>query len=180
MCLVHHACRLSWVGAPTEALSSIPHMVVVIVVCTTFILWKPHLCHCWVGLIIHPPCYHCHCCHPWAVCPVKALSSLLFDGSLVIHHLCHYCHHCLQPFMLWRPCHCCCPVGATLSIPHVIIIIVVVVVCRPFVLQRPCLHYCLMWALLSIPHHCHCHCWKMAVVIASLQGKRARPYLYHH
>ena len=72
-------------------------------------------------LVVHPP----RCC-----CWV----------DLVVHH---------------RHRHCCpqaiCPVGASLSVPHV-----VVVIHGPFDLQRPCHHRCPVGCLVvRSPHHCH-------------------------
>lgn len=166
MCLVCHACRLSWVGAPAEALSSIPHIVVIIIVRMTFILWKPHL-RCWVWasssvphdiviiviyrpFVLQRPCPHCpspmSSSSPSSVAirAVEALSLSLSGGGHV-NHPPHYHHHHYH-------CHCHCYRQA----------------------------FCPAEALSSVPHHCRCHCRKMVVVVASLQGKRARPYPYCH
>ena len=61
--------------------------------------------------------------------------------DLVVHHPCHHC----CPWAI-------CPAGASLSIPHVVVIHVVH---GPVVLWRPCPHCYLVGLIVCPPHCCH-------------------------
>ena len=174
--VVHHPhCHCCpWAVCPVGALSSVPHIiVVVIIVHGPVVLWRPHPCCYLVGFIICSP--HCHhrCPHP--------LLLLLSSGGHIIHppllalsslssmdHL--SCRGLLVVAVQWgfvvhSPCHCCrpFPTSSSSAVPH----IVIVVVCRPFDLWRHCCCCCSVGALSSVlhivvtshppQHRCH-HC----------------------
>ena len=94
MYLIHHACRLSRVGALSLSMSRLSCLVV----------HPPHH-RCRVDLVICHPCRHC--C-PWAVCPVGASLSVPHVVIIVVH----------GPVVLWRPCPCRYLVGLVVRPPH--------------------------------------------------------------
>ena len=84
MYLIHHACRLSRVGASSLSLSSsVGHLSCLVI--------HPPCCRHWVDLVVHHP--HRHCC-PRAICPVGASSSVPHIVVVVVVH---------GPVVLWRP-----------------------------------------------------------------------------
>ena len=107
-CLVVRSPRRRHQPSPTSSssLSSTGHLtcggLVVIIVWWGALLSVPH-----VVVISHPP-HHCRRRrHPWAICPAEASSSSLSGGGLVlILVVCGL-------FVLWRPRHRCCPMGAS-------------------------------------------------------------------
>ena len=123
-----------------------------------------------VVVIGHPP-HCCCCCCLQAICPAEASSLSSSSGGLVVHSLCRCrCRwgssstpHVIivvvrGSFVLRRPHPCHCLVGASSSLPH-IIIDVDIIIHRPFVLQRPHRRRCPFGATSSVPHHCrHHHC----------------------
>ena len=160
MYLIHHACRLSrtlssssFVGClsclvncplchhcclqvicPAEASSSVPHVVVVVVIHGTFVLWRPCPCRYLVGLV---------------VCRLFVLPRRPSLATVVV-------------IIWWGPCHPF-PMSSSSVVPHIVVVVVVVcgpfVLQRP----HPHCHLVgallLLGNIVCPPHCCHhCHC----------------------
>ena len=166
---VPHHCRCHRQPPPTSLSSSAGHLpckgLVAIIVQWGLCCLSPTVVT--VVVIGHPP-HRCHRCRPWAICPAEASSSSSSSGGLVVrspHRRCHQgsssAPHVVVvvvhgSFVLRRPCPRRCLVGASSSLPH-IIVDVNVDIRRPFVLRRPRRHRCPFGATSSVPHHCRCH-----------------------
>ena len=156
--------------SPTLLLLSAGHLPCKGLVAVTVRWGLRHLSPTVVTVVIigHPP-HRCCCCCPWAICPAEASSSSSSSGGLVVcsPHRRHRWGSSSAPhvivvvihrsFVLRRPHPCHCLVGASSSLPH-IIVDVDVDIHGPFVLWRPRCRRCPFGATSSIPHHCHCHC----------------------
>ena len=166
MSSVPHRCRCHRQPPPTLSSSSTGHLpckgLVAVIVRWGLRCLSPTVVT--VVVIGHPP-HH----RPWAICPAEALSLSSSGGGLIVRSPRRHrrrgsssAPHVVivvicGSFVLRRPRPRCCLVGASLSLPHIIIVIVIIIH-GPFVLQRPHRRCCPFGAMSSVSHHCCCCC----------------------